>query len=187
MSFTHQGRTLTKVAVIGSGQIGPDIALFFSKVLSPFGVPDGRRRCQPRQALENGRQGQAREEDRSEGSTGRRVHRRPAEGRDARARQLFTNDYSADRRRRPRGRSRDRGRRHSSARSSRMIEESRRRLTRCSSSNSLPLGARGDLLGEREAQGAHRGRALLLSRPSATSSSRSCREAETAPERQPTG
>ncbi|MEY3161193.1 MAG: hypothetical protein RIT25_1184 [Planctomycetota bacterium] len=38
MSFTHQGRTLSKVAVIGSGQIGPDIALYFTKVLSPFGV-----------------------------------------------------------------------------------------------------------------------------------------------------
>src|SRR5687768_15115310 len=38
MSFTHAGRTLQKVAVIGSGQIGPDIALYFAKVLSPFGV-----------------------------------------------------------------------------------------------------------------------------------------------------
>lgn len=38
MSFTHQGRTLTKVAVIGSGQIGPDIALYFAKVLAPHGV-----------------------------------------------------------------------------------------------------------------------------------------------------
>lgn len=38
MSFTHQGREIRKVAVIGSGQIGPDIALYFTKVLSPFGV-----------------------------------------------------------------------------------------------------------------------------------------------------
>ncbi|MBK8980434.1 MAG: 3-hydroxyacyl-CoA dehydrogenase/enoyl-CoA hydratase family protein [Planctomycetes bacterium] len=38
MSFAHRGRTLTKVAVIGSGQIGPDIALYFTKVLAPFGV-----------------------------------------------------------------------------------------------------------------------------------------------------
>jgi enoyl-CoA hydratase/3-hydroxyacyl-CoA dehydrogenase len=38
MSFTHAGRSITKVAVIGSGQIGPDIALYFTKVLSPFGV-----------------------------------------------------------------------------------------------------------------------------------------------------
>lgn len=38
MSFIHQGRTITKVAVIGSGQIGPDIALYFAKVLAPDGV-----------------------------------------------------------------------------------------------------------------------------------------------------
>ncbi|MHC5063270.1 MAG: 3-hydroxyacyl-CoA dehydrogenase/enoyl-CoA hydratase family protein [Planctomycetota bacterium] len=38
MSFEHRGRSLNKVAVIGSGQIGPDIALYFTKVLSPFGV-----------------------------------------------------------------------------------------------------------------------------------------------------
>lgn len=38
MSYTHRGRTLNKVAVIGSGQIGPDIALYFAKVLSPSGV-----------------------------------------------------------------------------------------------------------------------------------------------------
>ncbi len=38
MSFEHKGRSLNKVAVIGSGQIGPDIALYFTKVLAPFGV-----------------------------------------------------------------------------------------------------------------------------------------------------
>jgi enoyl-CoA hydratase/carnithine racemase/3-hydroxyacyl-CoA dehydrogenase len=38
MSFTHAGRSIQKVAVIGSGQIGPDIALYFAKVLSPYGV-----------------------------------------------------------------------------------------------------------------------------------------------------
>lgn len=38
MSFTHRGRSLQKVAVIGSGQIGPDIALYFTKVLSPWDV-----------------------------------------------------------------------------------------------------------------------------------------------------
>jgi len=38
MSFTHAGRAIDKVAVIGSGQIGPDIALYFTKVLSPHGV-----------------------------------------------------------------------------------------------------------------------------------------------------
>ena len=38
MPFTFQDRELTKVGVIGSGQIGPDIALFFSKVLADAGV-----------------------------------------------------------------------------------------------------------------------------------------------------
>ena len=32
------GKTINKIGVIGSGQIGPDIALYFTKVLSPFGV-----------------------------------------------------------------------------------------------------------------------------------------------------
>ena len=39
MPFRLGGRTIAKVGVIGSGQIGPDIALYFSKVLGPFGVP----------------------------------------------------------------------------------------------------------------------------------------------------
>jgi len=39
MAFTLNDRTLNKVGVIGSGQIGPDIALFFTKVLAPHGVP----------------------------------------------------------------------------------------------------------------------------------------------------
>jgi enoyl-CoA hydratase / 3-hydroxyacyl-CoA dehydrogenase len=38
MAFTLKGRPFDKVGVIGSGQIGPDIALFFAKALSPFGV-----------------------------------------------------------------------------------------------------------------------------------------------------
>ena len=38
MAFTYLGRMIDQVGVIGSGQIGPDIALYFSKVLSPFGV-----------------------------------------------------------------------------------------------------------------------------------------------------
>ena len=38
MAFEHKGRTIHKVAVIGSGQIGPDIALYFAKTLSPEGV-----------------------------------------------------------------------------------------------------------------------------------------------------
>jgi enoyl-CoA hydratase/3-hydroxyacyl-CoA dehydrogenase len=38
MSWHVLGRTIEKVGVIGSGQIGPDIALHFSKVLEPHGV-----------------------------------------------------------------------------------------------------------------------------------------------------
>ncbi len=38
MSYLHLDRSLSKVAVVGSGQIGPDIALYFTKVLSPHGV-----------------------------------------------------------------------------------------------------------------------------------------------------
>ena len=33
-----QQRDIETIGVIGSGQIGPDIALYFTKVLSPFGV-----------------------------------------------------------------------------------------------------------------------------------------------------
>jgi enoyl-CoA hydratase/3-hydroxyacyl-CoA dehydrogenase len=39
MSYAFRGRTLEKVGVIGSGQIGPDIALHFAKVLAPSGTP----------------------------------------------------------------------------------------------------------------------------------------------------
>jgi len=38
MGFEHKGRTLHRVAVIGSGQIGPDIALYFTKTLAQDGV-----------------------------------------------------------------------------------------------------------------------------------------------------
>lgn len=38
MAYQFAGRQLEKVAVIGSGQIGPDIALHFAKSLAPFGV-----------------------------------------------------------------------------------------------------------------------------------------------------
>ncbi len=38
MPFSFQDRSLTTVGVIGSGQIGPDIALFFAKVFSGSGV-----------------------------------------------------------------------------------------------------------------------------------------------------
>jgi enoyl-CoA hydratase/3-hydroxyacyl-CoA dehydrogenase len=39
MAMEMFGRTINKVGVIGSGQIGPDIALYFSKVLHGHGVP----------------------------------------------------------------------------------------------------------------------------------------------------
>ena len=39
MAFTMFGRTIRKVGVIGSGNIGPDIALHFSQNLYPYGVP----------------------------------------------------------------------------------------------------------------------------------------------------
>jgi enoyl-CoA hydratase/3-hydroxyacyl-CoA dehydrogenase len=39
MSMDIIGRTINKVGVVGSGNIGPDIALYFSKVLHRHGVP----------------------------------------------------------------------------------------------------------------------------------------------------
>jgi enoyl-CoA hydratase/3-hydroxyacyl-CoA dehydrogenase len=39
MAFEFRGLTVNKIGVIGSGQIGPDIALHFTKVFHPFGVP----------------------------------------------------------------------------------------------------------------------------------------------------
>jgi enoyl-CoA hydratase/3-hydroxyacyl-CoA dehydrogenase len=39
VAFTWSGRTIGKVGVIGSGQIGPDIALHFAKVMSEAKVP----------------------------------------------------------------------------------------------------------------------------------------------------
>jgi len=38
MAFEFRGLTINKIGVIGSGQIGPDIALHFTKVFHPFGV-----------------------------------------------------------------------------------------------------------------------------------------------------
>ena len=37
--FTFKGRTIERIGVVGSGQIGPDIALYFTKVFTPHGVP----------------------------------------------------------------------------------------------------------------------------------------------------
>src|SRR4030042_4673574 len=39
MAFTLFGRTIRKIGVIGSGNIGPDIALHFSQNLYSYGVP----------------------------------------------------------------------------------------------------------------------------------------------------
>ena len=38
MAYTLGSRTLNKIGIVGSGQIGPDIALHMSKVLEPVGV-----------------------------------------------------------------------------------------------------------------------------------------------------
>ena len=37
--FTHKGKAIEKIVVVGSGQIGPDIALYFAKVFTPHSVP----------------------------------------------------------------------------------------------------------------------------------------------------
>src|ERR1035437_2325019 len=38
MAYNFKNLNISKISVIGAGQIGPDIALHFSKSLSPFGV-----------------------------------------------------------------------------------------------------------------------------------------------------
>ncbi len=37
--ITFKGRTIRRIGVVGSGQIGPDIALYFTKVFTPHDVP----------------------------------------------------------------------------------------------------------------------------------------------------
>ena len=39
MAYIQGTRSLTKIGIVGSGQIGPDIALHFTKVLHEYGVP----------------------------------------------------------------------------------------------------------------------------------------------------
>jgi len=39
MAYQFKGLTIEKIGIIGSGQIGPDIALHFTKVMQPFDVP----------------------------------------------------------------------------------------------------------------------------------------------------
>ena len=38
MTFVHRTFRVDQIGVVGSGQIGPDIALYFAKTLAPFGV-----------------------------------------------------------------------------------------------------------------------------------------------------
>jgi len=39
MAFSLAGRTASRVAVVGSGNIGPDVALFFARNLARYSVP----------------------------------------------------------------------------------------------------------------------------------------------------
>lgn len=39
MGFTLAGRTIQRAAVVGSGNIGPDVALYFSRIFARHGVP----------------------------------------------------------------------------------------------------------------------------------------------------
>ncbi len=39
MAYTVGNRSISKIGVVGSGQIGPDIALHMTKIMQPFGVP----------------------------------------------------------------------------------------------------------------------------------------------------
>src|SRR6266545_1051415 len=39
MGFTLAGRAIQRVAVLGSGNIGPDVALYFAHILTRHGVP----------------------------------------------------------------------------------------------------------------------------------------------------
>ncbi|RMD99830.1 MAG: 3-hydroxyacyl-CoA dehydrogenase family protein, partial [Deltaproteobacteria bacterium] len=54
MAFAGMNREIRKVGVIGSGNIGPDITLFLSKVFTPHGVPVVLVDIAP-EALERGR------------------------------------------------------------------------------------------------------------------------------------
>ena len=39
MAFSLAGRSISRLAVIGSGNIGPDMALYFARMLTRHGVP----------------------------------------------------------------------------------------------------------------------------------------------------
>jgi enoyl-CoA hydratase/3-hydroxyacyl-CoA dehydrogenase len=90
MPFRVAGHTVSHVAVIGSGQIGPDIALYFAKLLAPLqgrvtvvdlydkALQAGRARCQKK--IEKGSETGA---------------WKPAQGEAMRAALTFTTDYAA--------------------------------------------------------------------------------------------
>ena len=54
MGYAFKGFQINKIGVIGSGQIGPDIALYFAKALSSRDVPVVVVDVSP-EALERGR------------------------------------------------------------------------------------------------------------------------------------
>ncbi|MBM4344800.1 MAG: 3-hydroxyacyl-CoA dehydrogenase/enoyl-CoA hydratase family protein [Deltaproteobacteria bacterium] len=90
MPLHIQGRTIAKVAVIGSGQIGPDIALHFAKVLAPVAgsvvVVDLRQA-----ALDAGRSRAAKKIDKG-AETGAW---KPPQAEAMKAALAFTTDYAA--------------------------------------------------------------------------------------------
>lgn len=59
MPFTCSGRDLRRVGVVGCGRIGPGIALFLSRALTPYGIPVFITDLSP-EALDRGRQRTAR-------------------------------------------------------------------------------------------------------------------------------
>ena len=84
-----QGKPVQRIGVIGSGQIGPDIALHFSKVFSPFEVPVVVVDIS-QDALENGQKKLNKKVDR--GVEARAF--RPEQGEKMKQGVIFTSDYS---------------------------------------------------------------------------------------------
>lgn len=89
MGWKIHGRDITSVGVIGSGQIGPDIALHFSKVLAPHGVPVFVVDIAPK-ALEAGAEKLAKKVEKGV-QTGAF---KEAQGKQIRENVTFTSDYS---------------------------------------------------------------------------------------------
>ena len=88
MAWKIHGREISSVGVIGSGQIGPDIALHFSKVLEPHGVPVFVVDIAPK-ALEAGADKLAKKVERGVASGAFN----PAQGKAIRDNVTFTADY----------------------------------------------------------------------------------------------